>query len=253
LTLQCEGGARPKLSVGDKIPNTDKALAVVVGEQENSVLVGLLQGGELKLKYPCENGEQEILIKLEVPKDADKLKKFMPIGPSTLPYPSGLIVALIIILIVLVLSTLGFYLRKKWIKKKVVVADKPLTLEEKILAELQSSKRKIFIDETQFQKLRYKYETLIELIRKYLEDTLKLQTEFFTSKELIVYVRSLSAVRDLSDQRLAQLESLFVRAEQVRFAGHEPSIEEKEIFLDDLDSIYKWLKQKRDVNDLRKS
>ncbi|MBP7845278.1 MAG: hypothetical protein KA116_10710 [Proteobacteria bacterium] len=252
IDLKCPDGLAPGMHVGQRLPNLEKALAVVVSIHDKTMQVGFLKAGELTLDYPCANSQQQISVKIELPKDADKIKKFDPLNPFEIAYPGWIFWLVVGILVLFASGAAYIFYRKGAHVKKQKVKKREATIEEKIRMRMGNAAIELFLTETQQPKLRASYEEAINLFRSYLEDTLKLNTEYFTSKELVSYVRTLNSVKELDPQRMAQLEALFVRAEQIRFAGYFPTKEERESFLKDYSELFLLL-QKRRVNELRPS
>jgi hypothetical protein len=250
--LPCPGAPASHLKVGDKVPSGQNAVAVVTKLSEGKIEVGFLKAGAFDLEYPCASGMEKLAFKIELPKESNKLKKFEPLAPFGMEYPAWIVWLILGFIALCGSAAVYVFWSKRRKEQKLVVKKRELTLEEKLLVRTNPKAREALLAESQAAKVRFIYEETTTLFRAYLEERLKLQTEYFTSKELMSYIRTAGGVRELDAQKMAQLEGLFVRAEQVRFAGYQPSREERERFLTDITELFQ-LFEKRRMNEVQPS
>ena len=125
---------------------------------------------------------------------------------------------------VLVLAGLGYWLYRRWKRRKAQPADTAESLQlphEKALANLQA------LEEQQLWQQGYikeYHDQLTDIVRDYLERILEIQAMELTTSEIMEAL----ANKPLSAEQQRQLQELFTMADMAKFARAQPSSEENQ-------------------------
>ncbi len=210
---ECTNGNKAKLTVGQKLPQSEKALVKVLKVEGKSFTLGPLKAGPISIAISCGESIQEVSFTVqEMPQEA-AANRYRPIGSEKIDYPLSFFILLGVILLSPLLAFLFYRLKKKKVLLKSVVVtkkDSPRILLEKQLFFLEGN---ISIPTPEH------FHQLYKAVRKFIEKELNLKSKSLTTQEFLGTFRALALQQSANQALISQLEYILRTADDVRFAN----------------------------------